>query len=211
MELQMNKFEIIDIPGMETIAFLVERNDNEYRKGNALFTLEKLECTQRDEDGKTRKTFTVLPDGQEKHMVVLLTLTKSKAILSTGEVTEDGFVSRDNAVPLSYGSVFNQEGVEYKEFSYTPNMKRQFAIIDTSTGEEVKPTLYVDSVTNEVKGKCKILPLRPYIILEVKDHFNRGAVVATDGKRIEAMSYGQIAMPEHNRELEDLGDDELIV
>ena len=168
MELQMNKFEIIDMPGMDTIAFLVERNDNEYRKGNSLFTLEKLEHTQREEEGKIKKTFTVLPDGQEKHMVVLLTLTKSKAILSTGEVTEDGFTSRDNAVPLSYGTVFNQEGVEYKEFSYTPNMKRQFAIIDTSTGEEVKPTLYVDNITNEVKGKCKLLPLRPYIILELR-------------------------------------------
>lgn len=47
-------------------------------------------------------------------------------------------------------------------------MKRQFAIIDTSTGEEVKPTLYVDNVTSEVKGKCKLLPLRPYIILELR-------------------------------------------
>jgi len=168
MELQMNKFEIIDMPGMDTIAFLVERNDNEYRKGNSLFTLEKIDSTQREEEGRIKKTFNVLPDGQEKHMVVLLTLTKSKAILSTGEITEDGFVSRDNAVPLSYGTVFNQEGVEYKEFSYTPNMKRQFAIIDTSTGEEVKPTLYVDNVTNEVKGKCKLLPLRPYIILELR-------------------------------------------
>lgn len=168
MELQMNKFEIIDMPGMETIAFLVERNDIEYMKGNSLFTLEKLDSTQREEEGKIKKTFTVIPDSQEKHMVVLLTLTKSKAILSTGEITEDGFVSRDNAVPLSYGTVFNQEGVEYKEFSYTPNMKRQFAIIDTSTGEEVKPTLYVDNITNEVKGKCKLLPLRPYIILELR-------------------------------------------
>ena len=168
MELQMKSFEIVDMPGMETIAFLVERNDNEYRKGNALFTLEKLECSQREEEGKIKKLFTILPDEQEKHIVVLLTLTKSKAILSTGEVTVDGFISRDDAVPLSYGTVFNQEGIEYKEFSYTPNMKRPFAIIDASTGEEIKPTLYVDNVTNEVKGKCKLLPLRPYIALEIR-------------------------------------------
>lgn len=168
MNLQMNSFEIIDMPGMDTIAFLVERNDNEYRKGNSLFTLQKIDSIGREEEGKIKKTFTVIPDEQEKQMVVLLTLTKSKAILSTGEITENGFEPRDNAVPLSYGTVFNQEGVEYKEFSYTPNMKRQFAIIDTSTGEEVKPTLYVDNVTNEVKGKCKLLPFRPYIILELR-------------------------------------------
>jgi len=168
MNLQMNSFEIIDMPGMDKMYFLVERNDNEYRKGNSLFTLQKLDSTGREEDGKIKKTFTIIPDNQEKQMIVLLTLTKSRAILSTGEITEDGFVSRDNAVPLSYGTVFNQEGIEYKEFSYTPNMKRQFAIIDTSTGEEVKPTLYVDNITNEVKGKCKLLPLRPYIILELR-------------------------------------------
>ncbi|MDD2628187.1 MAG: hypothetical protein PHR25_05465 [Clostridia bacterium] len=167
MELQMNKFEIVDLPGMQTIAFLVERNDEEYRKGNALFTLQKLESTGREEEGKLKKTFSVL-NTDERQYVVLLTLDKSRAILSTGEITEDGFVSKDNAIPLSYGSVYNQEGVEYKEFTYTPSMKRQFAIIDTSIGEEVKPTLYVDKITNEVKGKCKILPLRPYIVLELR-------------------------------------------
>ncbi len=167
MEIQMNRFEIVDLPGMQTIAFLVERNDEEYRKGNALFTLQKIESIGREEEGKLKKEFSVLSTN-ERQYVVLLTLTKSRAILSTGEITEDGFVSKDNAVPLSYGSVYNQEGVEYKEFTYTPSMKRQFAIIDTSIGEEVKPTLYVDNITNEVKGKCKILPLRPYIVLELR-------------------------------------------
>lgn len=168
MELQMNKFEIIDMPGMETIAFLVERNNTEYMKGNSLFTLEKIDSITREEEGKIKKTFSIIPTNDDKQLIVLLTLTKSKAILSTGEITEEGFVSRDNAVPLSYGTIFNQEGIEYKEFTYTPSMKRQFSIIDTSTGNEVKPTLYVDNVTNEVKGKCKLLPLRPYIILEIR-------------------------------------------
>ena len=52
MELQMNKFEIVDMPGMDTIAFLVERNDNEYRKGNSLFTLQKIDAISREEEGK---------------------------------------------------------------------------------------------------------------------------------------------------------------
>lgn len=168
MEMQINKFDIVDMPGMNTVAFLVERNDTEYLKGNPLFSLQKLECIDSEDNGKIKKTFTVLPDGTERQMIVLLTITKGKAILSTGELDADGFVSKNNMVPLSYGTVYNQEGIEYKEFSYTPNMKRQFAIIDTNTGEEVKPTLYVDSTTNEVKGKCKLLPLRPYVVLELR-------------------------------------------
>lgn len=165
--LQMNSFEIVDMPGMNTVAFLVERNDNEYRKGNSLFTLSKIEHIDTEENGKIKKMFSIIPI-EEKQFIILLTLTKSKAILSTGELTSEGFKSRENAVPLSYGTIYNQDGIEYKEFGYTPNMKRQFAIVDTGTGEEVKPSLYVDSATSEVKGKCKLLPLRPYIILELR-------------------------------------------
>ena len=33
--IQMNKFEVIDMPGMTTLAFVVEKNEEEYKKGNA--------------------------------------------------------------------------------------------------------------------------------------------------------------------------------
>ena len=65
-------------------------------------------------------------------------------------------------------TLFEELGVEYKEVEYTPNMKRTFSIIDTQTGEEVKPVLYTDPVTGKVKGKCKILPHKPYIVLELR-------------------------------------------
>lgn len=165
--LQMNSFEIVDMAGMNTVAFLVERNDNEYRKGNSLFTLSKIEHVDTEENGKIKKVYSVIPVA-EKQFVILLTLTKNKAILSTGELSSEGFKSKENAIPLSYGTIYNHDGVEYKEFNYTPNMKRQFAIVDTGTGEEVKPSLYVDPLTSEVKGKCKLLPLRPYVILELR-------------------------------------------
>ena len=168
MEIQMNKFDIVDMPGMNTVAFLVERDDNEYRKGNSLFSLQKIDCVENGENGKIKKIFTVVPQDEEKQMIVLLTITNNKAILSTGELNGEGFTSKSNMVPLSYGTVYNQEGIEYKEFSYTPNMKRQFAIIDTNTGDEVKPILYVDAQTNEIRGKCKLLPLRPYVVLELR-------------------------------------------
>ena len=99
---------------------------------------------------------------------MLLTLTNSKAILSTGELTSEGFKITEANVPLSYGSIYNQTGVEYKEVEYTPDMKRHFSIIDTQTGEEVRPVLYTDEITGKIKGRCKILPNRPYIVLELR-------------------------------------------
>ena len=211
---QMNKFEIIDMPGMNTLAFLVEENESEVIKGETYFSLQKLEPVGKDLNGKITKEFSVVDDDDGIQDIVLLTLSKSKAILSTALLTSNGLKSTEDKLPLSYGSLYDDSNIQYKEFIYTQNLKRRFSIIDTSTCEEVKPVLYRDEITGEVKGKCKLLPLRPYVVLEIKDNFNRGAVVATDGKRIEAMSYGQIKMPEQIRDeqgLDSLGDDDLII
>ena len=166
--IQMNKFEIIDMPGMNTIAFLVEKNEQEYKKGNAFLSLQKIECIDTQQDGKIKKVFNVIKTGDENQLIVLLTLTNSKAILSTGELSEKGFMATETNVPLSYGTIFNQEGIEYKEIEYTPNMKRHFSIIDTQTGDEIKPVLYADEVSGEIKGRCKLLPNKPYIVLELR-------------------------------------------
>lgn len=166
--IQMNKFEVIDMPGMVTIAFVVEKNEEEYAKGRPLLSLQKIECIDTQVDGKMKKTFSVIKTDEEPQLIVLLTLTNSKAILSTGELSAEGFKTTESNVPLSYGSIYNQSGIEYKEVEYTPDMKRHFSIIDTETGDEVKPVLYTDELTGKVKGKCKILPHRPYIVLELK-------------------------------------------
>ena len=207
----MNKFEIIDMPGMNTLAFLVEENESEVIKGEVYYSLQKIDHVDKEMDGKIAKDFSVINDSNRKQNIVLVTLTKNKAILSTALLDENGLKPTEDKLPLSYGSLYDDSNIQYKEFIYTQNMKRRFAIIDTTTCEEVKPVLYMDDITKEVKGKCKLLPLRPYVILEIKDNFNRGAVVATDGKRIEAMSYGQIEMPEQDIKIDVLGADDLIV
>lgn len=120
------------------------------------------------EDGKVKKIFNVIKGKEASQLIVLLTLTNSKAILSTGELSDEGFSATETNVPLSYGSIYNQEGIEYKEVEFTPNMKRHFSIIDTQTGEEVRPVLYRDEISGEIKGRCKLLPHKPYIVLELK-------------------------------------------
>lgn len=165
---QMNKFEVIDMPGMNTIAFVVEKNEDAKRAGGAILSLQKIEAIDSEENGKIKKTFNVICGDTEKQLIVLLTLTNNKAILSTGELTKDGFVAVESNVPLTYGTIYNHDGVEYKEIEYTPNMKRHFAIIDTQTGEEVRPVLYNDEVSGKIKGRCKILPNKPYIVLELR-------------------------------------------
>lgn len=165
--LKMNKFEVVDLPGMNTLAFLVDRDYEAYSQGYAFLSLEKLRSVEVREDGQIKKVFNVLiEDPEDEDDIVLLTLTDKKAILRIGVLDNSGFQTEDTSILLNYGTIYNSEGIEYRDVAYTPDMKRNFSIIDSQTGEEVKPSLYRDENGN-VKGRCKIMPNRPYIVLEV--------------------------------------------
>lgn len=167
--LKSNKFEIMDMPGMNTIAFVVNKDEEALNNGNAVLSLQKVDPVTVDVNGQSKKLFNVINEnGTNKDLMVLLTLTPSKAILSTGELTSSGFNIKESNIPIKYGSILNQGDVEYKEVEYTPNLKRNFAIIDTESGDEVKPTLYMDEKTGNVKGRCKIMPNKSYVVLELK-------------------------------------------
>ena len=146
--IQMNKFEIVDMPGTNTLAFLVEESESEMVKGETYYSLQKLEHIDKEMNGKIAKEFSVIPDTDGIQDIVLLTLTKSKAILSTAMLDKGGLKATEDKLPLSYGSLYDDSNIQYKEFTSTPNMKRRFSIIDTTTSEEVKPTLYIDEVNN---------------------------------------------------------------
>ena len=161
---KMNKFEVIDLPGMNTLAFLVERDFDAYTQGYAYLSLEKLRSVEVREE---KKVFNVLvEDPDDEDDIVLLTLTDNKAFISTGILDKNGFSIQNGNVALNYGSIYNTDGIEYRDVAYTPDLKRNFTIVDSQTGEEVKPALYRDD-NGDIRGRCKIMPNRPYIVLEV--------------------------------------------
>lgn len=181
--IQTNKFEITDMPGMNTLAFLVEQDVS---ANIPFYSLQKLESTNVQAEGKINKLFNVIDDGKEQD-IVLLTLANKKAILSAGVLNQSGFRATEENKAVSFGSIYNVDGVEYKEFAYTPNMKRRFTIIDTVTCDEVKPVVYMDEATREIKGRCKLLPLRPYVVLEIGSAMARmvGMSSELDGKSLD--------------------------
>lgn len=72
-------------------------------------------------------------------------------------------------MPFKYNTIYSEEATELKDFKYTPNLKRAITIIDPETAEEIKPVLYYDENTNEVKGKCKLKANKSYFAFEVRD------------------------------------------
>lgn len=207
--IQTNKFEITDIPGTNTLAFLVEEDNS---ANIPFYSLQKLESTNVQNGGKINKEFSVIDDGSSQD-IVLLTLANKKAILSAGVLDKNGFTPSEVSENINYGSIFNTDGIEYKEFNYTPNMKRRFTIVDTVTCEEVTPSLYVDNLTKEVKGRCKTLPLRTYVVLEINSAMARMLGMSPDieGKKLDYTEGVEIPVEGLARSVDEKEHDGLIV
>lgn len=80
--LKTNKFEVMDMPGMNTVAFLVNKDEEAEKRGEALLSLQKIEPAKTEVDGQLRKTFSVLKESDdEKELVVLLNTYKFKSYI----------------------------------------------------------------------------------------------------------------------------------
>ncbi len=165
--IQGKHFSITDPEGVNTVIYRINKTAKEYLAEYPKYTVERLISTEELKGNLKRKTFFIdEPDYEEQ--LLFLSFGKEKVVVNTGVLEDDKIRISKSPVPIKFDTLyFEQE--EYKEFQYTPNFKRPISIIDPETTEEVKPTLYMDEKTNEVKGKCKLKPYKSYFAFEVRD------------------------------------------
>ena len=162
---EKQEFSILDPNGSKTIAFVIE---NDYIDNEIVYTLQLLNNTQEEQDGKIKKTFYV-EDVDKEATVLMLTMGKNKVVINSAILKDNEITVIKSPNVIKYEPILNtSEEVEYRDFKYTNNLKRPISIIDVKTGEEVKPVLYIDQESGEVIGKCKLMPYKPYIALELK-------------------------------------------
>lgn len=167
-ELNNSNFTVLDPEDMKTLAFLINKSEE---TEDAVYTLQKLDCSVKTDAEGTKKTFYFNDTMtlEEKKDIVLLTVGNGKALLNSA-IYETGQLSVGKKADfVTYKKLYSAEGAEYTDIKYTPNFKRPISIIDPELGDEVKPVLYYDSEANEVKAKIKMLPNRSYIALEVRE------------------------------------------
>jgi len=163
-KLEEQTFSVMDPKGLKTIAFVIE---NDFIGGEEVLTLRRLDVTtEEDVTGKNKRKFAVKTD--KDLTVLMLTLGKDKVVLNTGLFSESKvkIVQKPSIVKYEPIQSKNDEPI-IKEFKYTDNFKRPIAIIDVETGDEVIPTVYLNQDTGDVIGKCKMIPYRPYVALEL--------------------------------------------
>ena len=167
--LQGKHFSITDPQGVNTVIYEVNKTDKEMAKKGPKYTVERLDYTEELIGEKKKKTFYVDEPKPEGNELVILSFASEKVVVNVGLLEEDTVTISKKPIPMKFDNIYNEEETEYKDVEYTPNLKRPISIIDPETTEEVKPTLYFDEKTNEVKGKCKLKPYKNYFAFEIRE------------------------------------------
>ena len=169
MEIVQGKhFSITDPHGVNTVIYRINETEKEYLKESPKFTIERLDYAEELRGDVKKKTFFV-ENPKEDEELVILSFGKDRVVVNMGILEENKVLISKKPSSLKFKTLYSEKEEEFKDFKYTPNLKRPITIIDPETTEEVKPVLYFDKDTNEVKGKCKLKPYKSYFAFEIRE------------------------------------------
>ena len=166
---QGKHFSITDPKGVNTVIYEVYKTKEQYLKQYPKYTVERLEHSEELKGDLTKKTFYVEDPNEKGNQLVILSFAKDRVVVNTGLLLGDSVKITKTPMPLKFDTMYSEDETVFKDVQYTPNLKRAITIIDPETAEEVKPRLYFDEQTNEVKGKCKLKPYKSYFSFEIRD------------------------------------------
>lgn len=166
--IQGKHFSITDPQGVNTVIYRIIETDKSLLKEFPKYTVEKLQFLEELRGDLKKKTFFVDEPAPEEDLVIL-SFGQDRVVVNMGILEENKVKISKKPVPIKFDTLYSEEETTYKEFKYTPDLKRPISIIDPETTEEVKPILYFDKDTNEVKGKCKLKPYKSYFAFEIRD------------------------------------------
>lgn len=167
--LQGKHFSITDPKGVNTVIYQINETKKEFLDEYPKYTLERLDFIEEIRGEARRKTFFIDEPHNEGDQIVILSFAKERVVINSGLLIEDEVRISKNPGAFKFNTLYSEEEQEFKEFNYTPNMKRDICVIDPETTEELKPRLYFDEKENKVKGRCKLKPNKPYFAFEVRE------------------------------------------
>ena len=169
MEIVQGKhFSITDPQGVNTVIYKINETEKEYLKESPKYTIERLDYSEELRGDAKKKTFFV-DEPKEEEDLVILSFGKDRVVVNMGILEGNKVTISKKPTLIKFDTLYSEKEMEFKEFKYTPNLKRPITIIDPETTEEIKPVLYFDKDTNEVKGKCRLKPYKTYFSFEIRD------------------------------------------
>ena len=167
--LQGKHFSITDQKDVNTVIYQVNKTERKYAKNAPKYTVERLDYIEEMVGDYKKKTFFVENPSKMGNQLAIFSFGKDKVVVNVGILEEDRVRISKKPMPMKFENLYSEKETAYKVFDYTPNLQRPICIIDPQTAEEVKPTLFFDEETNEVKGKCKLKANKNYFAFEIRD------------------------------------------
>ena len=166
--IQGKHFSITDPKGVNTIIYRIIETDKSLLKEFPKYTVERLQSSEEFRGDLKRKTFFVDEPAEEEELVIL-SFGQDRVVVNMGILEENKVKISKKPMPIKFDTLYSEDKTIFKDFTYTPNLKRTISIIDPETTEEIKPVVYLDEETNELKGKCKLEPYKSYFAFEIRD------------------------------------------
>ena len=164
-------FSITEPNSINTVIYKVNKTEKEFLDKSPKYTIERLMYSEEFVGANKKKTFFLLDPAPEGNELVIFSFGKDKVVVNNGflETSTNTVRISNTPVPMKFETLYNENDTEFREFEYTPNLKRSITIIDPDTTDEVKPKLYFDENANEVKGKCILQANKTYVMFEIRD------------------------------------------
>lgn len=167
--IQGKHFSITEPLNVNTVIYRINETDKSLLEKAPKFTIERLISTTDNNSGGSKKTFFIDEPSEKGEDLLILSFANERVVVNMGVLEGNKITISKKPVPIKFNTLYYEKETEYKEFRYTPNLKRPISIIDPDTTEEVKPILYLDQETDEVKGKCKLQPYKSYFAFEIRE------------------------------------------
>ena len=161
-------FSITDPQNVRTVVYEISKTEKEFVDNSPKYTIQRLDTTEEFVGEKIKRTFYIDNPKPEGNALAIFSFGKDKVVINNGVLDGNKVIIEKNPLPFDYKKYNEETDVEIKDVIYTPNLKRPITIIDLDTIEEVKPVLYFDEKTNEVKGKCKLKAHKSYFAFEIR-------------------------------------------
>lgn len=166
--IQGKHFSITDPKGVKTVIYQVNKTEKEFLDQYPKFTVERLPHSEELKGELNKKTFYVEEPQRAGNQLIILSFGQDRVVINTGLLIGDEVKITKKPTPFKFNTLYSED-TNYKDVEYTPNLKRAISIIDPETTEEVKPILYFDEKTNEIRGKCKLKPHKSYFAFEIRE------------------------------------------
>lgn len=166
--IQGKHFSITDPQGVKTVIYRVNKTAKEYLSEYPKYTVERLVSAEELKGNLKKKTFFIDEPSYEEQLIIL-SFAEDKVVVNMGILEDNKVRISKKPVPVKFDTLYSENEGVYKEFKYTPNLQRPISIIDPETTDEIKPIVYMDKKTNEVKGKCQLKPYKSYFAFEIRE------------------------------------------